>query len=167
MAKLKAQKPTRPGGKAAASRWRAALAVGVPAIDRQHRSLLAHAAEARLAVAAEKPNGHLDELLDRLIEAARNHFEWEEQLMVSSSYPGYLAHKKEHAMLLDEAQTLRHEFSSGQVAPGDCVTLFLDAWAEHHIARCDRPFAKFFQVAQAGKAKPTAKSGRTRKRVES
>jgi len=152
-------------GKGRLPRWRPALAVGLQVMDRQHKALMARVADLGDGIAAGKPIAELDTSMAALIECATDHFRWEEKLMGSSGYGDAADHVKDHATLLQQAQLLRQELSSGAVSPGDCAKLFMDAWAAHHIARCDRPLADFIHASRPVKrTRASAKKAGPKKR---
>ena len=124
-------------------RWRPALEVGVKEIDRQHKALIAHVAALQDAISGQKPKDEVATMLDGMIALVKSHFAWEERLMESRGYDGRADHQKAHAMLLEQIQVLHREFLSGDVNPGAGVSLFIQVWAENHIAGTDKPFAEF------------------------
>jgi len=66
--------------------WNHACSVGVRAMDDQHGILMDAMNELRLAVVRGAGREQLSELLDRLIEFTRMHFQSEEQLMVQAAH---------------------------------------------------------------------------------
>lgn len=150
--------------KGASSRWRPAISVGIKEIDQQHRVLITLAGELREAIAAGKPKDEVGALLARLVNFAGSHFEWEEGQMASSGFEGYSEHAREHAELLEQAKLVQREFSTGEISPSRGVTLFLEVWAEHHIASSDRRLAEFMKGARTRKLSTDTASPQRKKR---
>ena len=131
------------GAAATSPRCRPALEVGVKEIDRQHKKLIGRATALQEAISDRKPKDEVAALLAGLVDLVRSHFAWEERLMESRGYEGYADHQKAHGMLLEQIRVLQQEFLSGDVSPSPGIALFIQVWAEHHIAGIDKPFAEF------------------------
>ena len=58
-------------------------------------------------------------------------------------------------MLLEQIRGLHKEFLLGDVNPSAGVALFIQVWAEHHIAGTDKPFAEFLQKSSGSRKKPS------------
>ena len=82
--------------------WDPSLAIGVPEIDEQHRTIFAEAARFDAAVRAGVQGREIQELFDFLSRYAREHFEAEEQLMREVGYPRLASHALEHAETVQE-----------------------------------------------------------------
>jgi hemerythrin-like metal-binding protein len=131
------------GAAATSRRWRPALEVGVKEIDRQHKTLIGRATALQEAISGHKPKDEVAALLAGLVDLVRSHFAWEERLMESRGYEGYDDHQKEYGILLEQIRVLHQELLSGDVSPSPGLALFIQVWAEHHIAGTDKPFAEF------------------------
>jgi hemerythrin len=138
-------------------RWRPALKLGVKGIDKQHKSLISSAAGLQDAIASHQPKQEVAALFDALVALVRSHFAWEERAMESRGYEGYIDHKKAHDILLDQIRDLHREFLAGEVNAGPGVALFLQVWAEHHIAGTDKPLAEFLLKSSAPRKKSPKK----------
>jgi hemerythrin len=124
-------------------RWRPALKVGIKEIDEQHKTLIEHTTALQEAISGHKPKDEVAALLAGLVGLVSSHFAWEERLMQSRGFEGYAEHQKAHGILLEQIRGLHQEFLSGDVSPSPGVALFIQVWAEHHIAGTDKPFAEF------------------------
>ena len=140
-------------------RWRPALKLGVKEIDKQHKSLISSAAGLQDAIASHQPKHEVAVLFEALRAMVSSHFAWEERAMESRGYQGYEDHVKAHGILLDQIRDLHREFLAGEVNAGPGVALFLQAWAEHHIAATDKPLAEFLlKSSDTRKHSPKKKS---------
>jgi hemerythrin len=120
--------------------WDPDLALGVPEIDEQHRSLFAEVAKFDAAVRAGVSGREIGQLFAFLGGYVREHFDAEERLMRDSGYPRLASHALEHAEFRRRLATLIPHWQ----AEGDSIALlmavsgFLVNWLREHIAGSDR-----------------------------
>lgn len=120
--------------------WQSHLNLGIAAIDYQHREL---ADLLNLLAGTLQTDTTLDPvtLLQRIHRDARNHFLYEEKLMLSSGFRDHINHQREHTMLLGELKSLTNAVNHG-AAPLDPELLHsLRDWLVAHIVTSDREFA--------------------------
>jgi hemerythrin len=119
--------------------WTPDLAIGVEAIDEQHRELFAHVARFLSTV----DSGRIEELLDLLhflgsyVEA---HFRAEEDLMRQAGYPEIESHLKEHEAFRAMFRAIVAQFARygddprvGAFAQGEVCT-----WLDSHVRTTER-----------------------------
>ena len=82
--------------------WGYACAVGVQAMDDQHGILMDTLNELRMAAVGGAGRERISQIVDRLFEYTRMHFESEESLMEEEGFPGLEEHREEHHKLLVE-----------------------------------------------------------------
>jgi hemerythrin len=133
--------------------WRPELQLHVLEIDQQHRELLAMAHVLQVSIEAAKPRPELQVLLSALIDFAELHFRTEEELMLANSYKGFAAHKGAHADLLEQANMVKREFSTGAIHPCHMLALFVQAWVSQHILGPDKEFFAFLASKRASEAR--------------
>ena len=128
--------------------WEPSLAIDVPEIDDQHRSLFEQAARFDAAVRAGESSRTLQELFDFLARYAQEHFEAEERLMREAHYPRLASHMLEHAEFRRRLATLLPHWES----EGDSTSLlmavsgFLIRWLREHIASSDRAIGEYLRT---------------------
>ena len=128
--------------------WEPSLAIDVPEIDDQHRSLFEQAAKFDAAVRAGESSRTLQELFDFLARYAQEHFEAEERLMREAGYPRLASHMLEHAEFRRRLATLLPHWES----EGDSTSLlmavsgFLVRWLREHIASSDRAIGEYLRT---------------------
>jgi hemerythrin len=120
------------------------LRVGVPSLDSEHRILAAQVdAIERVSSRGDASPHELQDLLQRLVEEAAEHFAAEQDLMRATGYPDREAHAREHDRLLQHVSALLSSHASGR-AP---ITLFtarsLREWLEQHIEGSDRALGEY------------------------
>jgi hemerythrin len=120
-------------------RWRAALAVGHPEIDRQHQELFARA-QLLVDALARRDRAEVGRQLDFLDGYAVDHFTAEEQLMIASSYPGRGVHKAEHDRFVRDYRALRSLVARHGPVPALAVKArtWLGDWLERHVSGSDQ-----------------------------
>ena len=131
-----------------------AVSLSIPQVDLEHQEMLELARALKLALEAGFSRHECHKKLCLLIKSTEIHFSSEEQLMLSSRYPGYQAHKTEHARLLAQLQLVEKEFASRAVHPCGALSTFLEVSAVHHMRGPDKHFAVFLsQRTPAGQGR--------------
>lgn len=118
--------------------WTAEIAVGHAQIDEEHKQLFALAeavVEPLFSTAEHRPR---EALLQALIDFARKHFAYEEELMRTSGYPEAEAHAKFHATLLTELDTYCARVRMGSHTNPVGLIAYLWNWLIVHIQSADR-----------------------------
>jgi hemerythrin len=129
--------------------WNAALSVGHPEMDRQHKHLVDLVNQLHEQMLSGEANASLGELLDKLLQYAASHFAAEERLMAQSNYPGLAAHRLEHEDLARRASAFRDEWKNRRVALSVHVSRFLKDWLQAHILGSDRKYTAFVNAQKA------------------
>ncbi|HEY5790582.1 MAG TPA: bacteriohemerythrin [Gammaproteobacteria bacterium] len=117
--------------------WNASLSVGVAAIDDQHRELL----DLFNLIAGElenQPDSCPDELVQRLLTTAREHFRDEEALLARAGYPALEQHAAEHEQLMARLTMLAVLCGRHEASPR-LLELLID-WLTEHIFQHDMPY---------------------------
>ena len=128
--------------------WDPSLAIDVPEIDDQHRSLFEQAAQFDAAVRSGVSSRELQDLFAFLSRYAQEHFEAEERLMREAGYPRLASHALEHAEFRRRLATLLPHWES----EGDSSSLlmavsgFLMRWLREHIASSDRAIGEYLRT---------------------
>lgn len=127
--------------------WTDEMKVGVPAMDAEHREMIAIAN--RFLAAAEDgalvPT--LAAIMAELLSRTRAHFQSEERLLDRHNYPDLAGHRSEHDRLMAEAMALHEQFSSGHADHIEQLKLdtayFLQNWLLDHIRNSDKRYRPF------------------------
>ena len=118
--------------------WTRGIELGHPEIDAQHRRLLLlgeDLAEPLSGSAADEPSAAR---LQALIDFAREHFAFEEDLMRATGYPGADEHRSRHALLLEDLRQYRVRVQQGLHTDPVGLINFLWHWIVLHIGSEDR-----------------------------
>jgi len=129
--------------------WRDSLAIGVEAIDSQHKELLWRFNALLTASEAGKGIGELKKLLEFLDDYVIEHFSDEEKLQRKNNYPSYAAHKTEHDSFVARLKAVQEEINSEGVAIHHVIETnnMLLKWLLNHISKVDMELGKFLQAA--------------------
>lgn len=124
--------------------WNDSIALGIPVIDNQHKTLFGWVNSLNDALRNGDGAAEVGEVIWKLITYVTEHFTAEERLMLSCGYPGLAAHTREHDQFvtrLGEIQVSyidRHEL-------GEQVLDFLMDWLVCHIKGTDQGYCRFMR----------------------
>jgi hemerythrin len=125
--------------------WTPKLAVGVPAIDAQHKELFARADALLTAMSQGKSAQELKPLLAFLDDYCSRHFASEEKLMRERKYPGLREHAAQHAIFVKQFEDVVGQFH--EKGPSLTVSLgvqkLVSGWLVQHIGVVDTKLAGF------------------------
>ena len=128
--------------------WRESLAIGIEAIDNQHKELLLRFD--RLLNACQEGQGikELQKLLVFLAEYVRTHFNDEEALQHLHRYPAYEAHRAEHLYFIEQLNKLNSEIEAEGVSTHHVIETnnLLLKWLLNHISKSDKELGKFINA---------------------
>jgi hemerythrin len=125
--------------------WTPELAVGVEAIDEQHRELFRRTEVFLQAAQASAEGRELLRLLGYLGEYVVTHFEAEEALMAELAYPSAAAHTAEHARFTREFVRMRDGFARAGPDAELVARVRREVcdWVIRHVTEADRQLAAF------------------------
>lgn len=123
--------------------WTDVLAIGLPAIDKQHTRLFAISNDLLNAIAQDEGKSALKEIFDQLKDYTQYHFKAEEAYMEKIGYPELSSHAAEHALLLVRVNTLWRLLQNGELISPEGVSLFINDWIVEHIMEKDVLIGKY------------------------
>jgi hemerythrin-like metal-binding protein len=113
------------------------ILVGYEDIDQDHREF-----EELVEKLSAADNVSFATVFDELLEHTRQHFERENELMVSSQYPAVGEHRGEHNRVLGEFEQFRKRVQRGLIPFGRAfVQDRLQPWFQLHITTMDAALA--------------------------
>jgi hemerythrin-like metal-binding protein len=123
--------------------WTPELAVGVVAIDDQHKAWFQYinTFHAALSTGAERPD--VGRLLDDMLGYTQYHFGNEEALMRRYGYPDMLEHLSQHKGFVDKTWEFKDRLGSGRPLVAAAVTNYLRDWITSHIRHTDTKLGAF------------------------
>jgi hemerythrin-like metal-binding protein len=116
--------------------WKPEYGVGDPAVDHEHRELVALVNDAAAAILDGRPGADIDRCMGDLLRAISAHFAHEERQMRRARYDALSPHKADHERLID---ALRDIMDGVQDTPqaADRLTAVLEAWFTEHFRTHD------------------------------
>ena len=126
--------------------WTSVLATGHAILDTDHEHLVALFHQLAVSVKERQSKITCAVLLDKIIQHAKLHFAFEEQLMFEQNFPKTDQHTAEHARLIEQAIRFRAKFEAD--TPGSHISLihFPEDWLTLHILTADKQFASFLSA---------------------
>ncbi len=118
--------------------WKDEYRVGVKQVDQQHRKLVNLVDELYEAMKMGKGSEGARRVLRGLVDYTKTHFRTEEEFMKTHSYPGLLAHKREHEDLAKQAEELLYQVETGKLSVPIETGKFLKEWLSTHILGTDK-----------------------------
>ena len=139
--------------------WRDAMSVGVPALDNDHKKIIAVINHVDSSISQQKFES-IGKALDVLGTYVQEHFALEEALMKRVNYPDLENHQKLHRGLANRVDVLRKAFKdSGGDGERQRIALdlsaFVQGWFVDHILKEDLR-VKPFVPAQSGQREAAA-----------
>ncbi len=114
--------------------WDDSISVGIPVIDEDHRKLVEILNELFAACFAAQGPEVLEEIVERLTDYTKYHFEREESLLAKAEYEGLETHKAGHVKLVGRVEKIQSELRSAATHDLSNDTLgLLSHWLTDHI----------------------------------
>ena len=134
---MRGKRATIPGKPAAPIEWRDEFALGIPAVDREHRELIERINF--MLLQAHATDGHAaGRFLGALYTAIAAHFALEEHFMAARRYDRFAEHKAQHKELLGQLREIMRECESGGFAGcSDRLAPRLRDWFWRHFQTMD------------------------------
>jgi adenylate cyclase len=126
--------------------WDDKYLIGIDAIDIQHREIVSLIGKLYEAVTNGGDRTEISALIHTLNERVREHFEFEEKLMLEHRYPFATDHIAQHNAYKNYSSRLYSEIEADTDDPlylGFRINLFLADWTLNHSNRDDRHLGRF------------------------
>ena len=121
--------------------WTDDLITANSLIDGDHRKLVSLVNAFFEAMEKNQANEVMSKVMNELIVYTREHFGREEAEMERVQYVASLAHKSEHAKLLQQIIELKAVLDAGGKINVAAIPDFLSDWLRHHILTADLKLA--------------------------
>jgi hemerythrin-like metal-binding protein len=122
--------------------WDDCIALHIPAIDAQHKELIAWINALNDAVQKGEGARLIDETLQKLIKYVFEHFAAEEQLMLSYNFPGFTSHRQEHDYFVQKLKEIQGGFQDSDATSRNTLDFMID-WIVCHIKGTDQIYGRF------------------------
>jgi methyl-accepting chemotaxis protein len=124
--------------------WPAALEVGHPEIDLQHKILIEIANKLNAAMQQGQGREITGVILQELVDYTVGHFGFEENQMRTHGYEHMEQHLEQHRKLIQSVRDFQHHFDSGGTSVSIELMGFIRDWLINHIMKVDKALAKDF-----------------------
>lgn len=122
-------------------KWTDEYAIGIPELDNQHKMLIELLTDFEKVYEGKAHWNTAHPLILRARGVIRFHFSVEKSLMQIVNYPGFLAHRAEHQVVLQQLEALEHRVLLMEMK--DDVLPKLTTWLFQHMIDSDKPFARY------------------------
>ena len=126
--------------------WDESMAVGVAAIDAQHKELVAIINRVFDAYQAGGDRPALEKVVRRLCDYTLGHFALEEGLMARHAYADHDRHVAEHMDCSLQAIDFFTEYIEGKETLTADILNYLVGWFRSHTTGTDRPLGAFLNA---------------------
>lgn len=117
--------------------WKPAYNLGIPAVDQEHRDLIAMINRAYQAMEDAAGAAQIEACLEDIHAGIAAHFALEERYMREAGYAEYQAHKDDHEELLDQIRAMMDVFADSPQRGRDVLRKRLSDWFTVHFATFD------------------------------
>ena len=122
-------------------KWNSSLAIGIEAIDNQHKQIFEHLLALENSVAKRDPWHIVRFLLSQLAEYMKFHLAVEEAMLEIVRYPQHTEHCQAHAKIMDQIADLeKHLQRAGSETN---LVGFFEDWFIRHVLSEDRQYADY------------------------
>lgn len=124
-------------------KWDSSFAVGIEAIDNQHKQIFEHLLAIENSIVKRDPWHILHFFVTQLAEYLKFHFAVEEALLEIVGYQQRDEHCGAHARLMDEVAKLEDQLQ--KKPSGENLVGFFEDWFVRHVLSSDREYAAFIR----------------------
>lgn len=124
-------------------KWDGSFAIGIDAIDAQHKKIFERLLAIENSVAKQDPWHILHFLLSQLAESMKFHLAVEEALLEITHYPGRQEHRDAHVKIIELMAELEDKLEHN--APGENLVGFFEHWFVRHVLANDRDYARYMK----------------------
>ena len=117
--------------------WKDDYALGVPAVDHEHRELIDEINELHDAMRTAADYDHVVDALGKIFTLISAHFALEEKIMRDARYSAYPEHKLDHETLLDELRDIMDSVDDQGRYDEAELSQDLDRWFSDHFRTHD------------------------------
>lgn len=135
------------------------LQTGIDDVDRQHGSLIEIYNELVDSVEESRANRVMNEILARLFQYAKVHFETEEALLEECGYGQLEEHREQHRRLLKSVRRYIFRHTRGGERVSSEVVEFLRDWITTHIREEDMAYVACLRARLAEGHTETSSAG--------
>lgn len=130
--------------------WSDDFAIGLDAVDHEHRELIALINGLHRSLAEDAPRAEIERVLGEIESGIGAHFALEEKTMLDLNYDGYRAHKADHESLLDDIRDISDAYDEGAYEEmSGLLSEHLRKWFSVHFREMDARLHRFLEARPA------------------
>jgi hemerythrin-like metal-binding protein len=122
-------------------KWNNSLAIGIEAIDNQHKQIFEYLLAIENSVAKRDPWHILRFLLSQMAEYMKFHLAVEEAMLEIVRYPQRAEHGQAHAKIMEQIAELEKQLQ--KTGSGTDLVNFFEYWFIRHVLADDRQYAAY------------------------
>jgi hemerythrin len=122
-------------------KWNSSLAIGIEAIDNQHKQIFEHLLALENSVAKRDPWHILRFLLSQLAEYMKFHLAVEEAMLEIVRYPQRADHCRAHSRIMDQIAELETQLQ--RTGSESNLVSFFEDWFIRHVLSEDRQYSAY------------------------
>ena len=117
--------------------WNDAFSVGMPAVDHEHREMIALINDLHATLVRDRSDPAVEEFLGEVHTRIAAHFALEEKLMRERRYDEFDGHKADHEDLLDDIREIMDAYDVGPELDEEAFSRRLETWFSEHFKSHD------------------------------
>ena len=117
--------------------WKKEYAVGVPAVDTDHRELIDLINDLYEQLQSGRYSVNMNDFLGEVYDSMARHFAREEEVMNMNEYPQYEEHKADHERVLEDINNIMYDYQDGLLKDDAIMAEMLEGWFSNHFANHD------------------------------
>lgn len=125
--------------------WSDIYTLGIADLDEQHKKIVDIINRLHQAVNDGKNDDDISRAIQELVEHARTHFNYEENLLKTHGYPELEEHKTYHKQLAAKVMHLQERYLGGDAPSCLEMTNYCKNWLSDHILRIDVRFIPYLK----------------------
>lgn len=135
-------------------KWNDSFAIGIEAIDNQHKQIFERLLALENSVAKRDPWHILNYFVTQLAEYMKFHLAVEEALLEIVQYPDRAVHGKSHLSIMEQITELEAQLKKN--ASGENLVGFFENWFVRHVLSGDREYAAYVEKTFSGLLGPAS-----------
>ena len=129
--------------------WPGNLALGIPRIDDQHRTLVKIINQLHESIVRGSVENELEIIIDELFAYSRLHFDDEMRYFREYNFPSADDHEKEHEKFARYVEDIKANLAVNDKSKAIMLMYFLSAWFSKHIGQEDHQLVRVAQLIRA------------------
>lgn len=123
--------------------WKEEYSVGIDSIDEQHKKMIDLINQLQAALIYATGIEFERDALNALVDYTKVHFAYEEGMLEDNDYPGFEAHKAQHAKMIAKVEAVLEEYQKEPETAMKNAVDYLQDWLIVHINGTDKAYCDY------------------------